>query len=130
MPRLVITMVKRETVPIDQTCIQSILSSLLVSREWDNRNRWRDGRVQMLDKESWHLGPVSPGVDWELRTNRIRGAVRDFGGLPIRKDKGRVVDPLLVFKNSFFLDKVGEKKPCPGSRKIEVNAKERDLVRR
>ncbi|GFW39141.1 hypothetical protein TNCV_1831311 [Trichonephila clavipes] len=45
------------------------MSSFLVLREGDNRNRWRDGRhlflcVQMLDKELWRLGPDGPVVFW------------------------------------------------------------------
>ncbi|GFT84432.1 transposable element Tcb1 transposase [Trichonephila clavipes] len=40
-------MVKSEPAPIDngKACIQRIMSSFLVSREWDNKNRWRDEQV-------------------------------------------------------------------------------------
>ncbi|GFW48282.1 hypothetical protein TNCV_1108451 [Trichonephila clavipes] len=70
-----------------------------------------------------------------LCTNRTRDADRDFCDLPIRRDEGRVVDPLLVFKRGFFQE-TGErspalerekkrkekKKPCPGSRELERRA--------
>ncbi|GFU34698.1 hypothetical protein TNCV_1994081 [Trichonephila clavipes] len=60
-----------------------------------------------------------------------RGRPRDFYGLPIRRDEGRVVDPPLVFKRGFFFQETrkrspaldGEKeKPCPGSRELERRA--------
>ncbi|GFX84271.1 hypothetical protein TNCV_3976161 [Trichonephila clavipes] len=40
-------MVKSEPEPltIGEACIQRIMSSFLVLREWDNRNRCRDGQV-------------------------------------------------------------------------------------
>ncbi|GFU38950.1 hypothetical protein TNCV_1753621 [Trichonephila clavipes] len=59
-----------------------------------------DKCLQMLDKVLWRLG------------NRIRRAERDFGGLPKRRDAGRVVDPPLVFKRG-FLSGYGIKKDLP-----------------
>ncbi|GFW42106.1 hypothetical protein TNCV_1905641 [Trichonephila clavipes] len=71
-------------------------------REWDNRNRWRDGQV-CLDVGQGIMAPwarqVCIGV---LCANRPREAERDFCDLPIRKDEGRVMDPPLVFKRVFF----------------------------
>ncbi|GFT09369.1 hypothetical protein TNCV_5062351 [Trichonephila clavipes] len=57
-----------------------------------------DKCVQMLEKNYGTLVTIVT-----LRTNRTREAERDFWGLPMRMDEGRVVDPPLVFKKGFFL---------------------------
>ncbi|GFV41058.1 hypothetical protein TNCV_2666491 [Trichonephila clavipes] len=70
----------------------------------------------MLDKELWRLGPVGPGVYWELRTNRTRGENKE--------------------KALHWIERTGEECPglrgleeSPGWRELEESAKERDLVR-
>ncbi|GFV33678.1 hypothetical protein TNCV_4567931 [Trichonephila clavipes] len=71
-----------------------------------------DKCVQMLDKELWRLDPDDPGV---LCANRTREAERDFCDLPIRRDEGRVVNTLLVFKRVLFeeMKKKDERERCP-----------------
>ncbi|GFW18009.1 hypothetical protein TNCV_2281131 [Trichonephila clavipes] len=63
--------------------------------------------------------------EWDSRTQVVRwtrlGRPRDFCGLPMRKDEGRVVDPPLVFKKSFFRRQGGS----PGGRELEESPKER-----
>ncbi|GFT90826.1 hypothetical protein TNCV_3863801 [Trichonephila clavipes] len=76
--------------------------------------------VQMLDKNYCALGQTARVCIGVLRTNRTREAERDFCGLPIRRDEGRVVDPPLVFKRVFSGDE--EEEPCPGSRELERRA--------
>ncbi|GFX93037.1 hypothetical protein TNCV_139811 [Trichonephila clavipes] len=107
------------------------MSSFLVLRERDNRNRWRDGQVCLDVGQGimalWARWPVCFGV---LCANSTREAERDFCDLPIRRNEGRVVDPPLVFKRDFFQETKNyreepgpgwrkRKNPCPGSRKHE-----------
>ncbi|GFX27901.1 hypothetical protein TNCV_3083241 [Trichonephila clavipes] len=89
-PRLAVIMVKREPTPlkIGEACIKRILSSRPVSREWDNITQV----VQWTRIMALLVQPAREGF-CVLRTNRTREAERDFGGLPIRRDEGRVVDP-------------------------------------
>ncbi|GFT44392.1 hypothetical protein TNCV_5054141 [Trichonephila clavipes] len=67
----------------------------------DDRNRWRDGQVC----------PDGPGVYWCVMRKYDEGAERDFCDLPIRRDEGHIVDPPLLFKRVFFLQKTREMSP-------------------
>ncbi|GFW42242.1 hypothetical protein TNCV_1206981 [Trichonephila clavipes] len=79
------------------------MSSFLVSREGDNRYKWRDGQVcpdvGLGIMAPW---PRQPGCVLVLCANRTRKAERYFCDLPIRRDEGRVVKLPLVFKRAFF----------------------------
>ncbi|GFT17363.1 uncharacterized protein TNCV_4806431 [Trichonephila clavipes] len=44
------------------------MSSFLVLREWDNRNRWRDEQVCPGYKELWRLGPDGPEFSQNARS--------------------------------------------------------------
>ncbi|GFV96058.1 hypothetical protein TNCV_1870201 [Trichonephila clavipes] len=59
----------------------------------------------------------------------LGGAERDFGGPPMRRDEGRVVDPPLVFEKGFFSG-YESKTPCPGSRELERRALVGENLRR
>ncbi|GFX04157.1 hypothetical protein TNCV_3973061 [Trichonephila clavipes] len=86
------------------------MSSFLVLREGDNRNRWRDGQV---------CPDVGQGImaPWARRHWCVlacyaqigRGRPRDFCDLPIRRDEGRVVNTPLVFKRVLFEKKEKQK---------------------
>ncbi|GFW19958.1 hypothetical protein TNCV_866641 [Trichonephila clavipes] len=58
-----------------------------------------------------------------LCTNRVRDAEGDFGGMPMKRDEGRVVDPPLVFKR-FFL---GNGKRALEGENLRRALKKRDL---
>ncbi|GFY24996.1 hypothetical protein TNCV_2691871 [Trichonephila clavipes] len=75
------------------------MSSRLVSREWDNRNRWCDGQV---------CPEVGQGimVPWSRRSGCVFGCYGQIG-------LGRPRETL---------DTKGRKKPCPGSRGLERRA--------
>ncbi|GFT82060.1 hypothetical protein TNCV_3909931 [Trichonephila clavipes] len=86
-----------------------------------------------LDSISKLRGPfvnsyrIASDYDGNKKSNPwTKEAERDFCGLPIRRDEGRVVDPPLVLKRVFFVET--RREPCPGSRELEESAKERDLV--
>ncbi|GFV58170.1 hypothetical protein TNCV_687771 [Trichonephila clavipes] len=61
-----------------------------------------DKYVQMLDMNYGVLGQTARVCICVLCTNGTREAERDFCGLPMRRDEGRVMDPPLVFKRVFF----------------------------
>ncbi|GFW72827.1 hypothetical protein TNCV_1266701 [Trichonephila clavipes] len=61
---------------IGEACIQRIMSSFLVSREWDNRNRWRDGQVcPDVGQGVWRLGPDGPVVAREAFSARLSSLI-------------------------------------------------------
>ncbi|GFU23005.1 hypothetical protein TNCV_3946761 [Trichonephila clavipes] len=51
------------------------MSSFLVLREGETRNRWRvmDKCVQMFDKELWRLGPDGSDVFWRVMRKYYEG---------------------------------------------------------
>ncbi|GFX59651.1 hypothetical protein TNCV_3754161 [Trichonephila clavipes] len=79
------------------------MSSYLVLREGDNRNRCRDGQVCPYVGQGimapWARRPGCVLVCYSA--NRTREAERDFCDLLIRRDEGRIVDTPLVFKRVF-----------------------------
>ncbi|GFV51167.1 hypothetical protein TNCV_4744441 [Trichonephila clavipes] len=79
------------------------MSSFLVLRKGDTRNRWRDGQV-CPDVGQGIMAPWArrPGCFGVLCANRTREAERAFCDLPIRRDEGRVVNTPLVFKRVLF----------------------------
>ncbi|GFT97013.1 hypothetical protein TNCV_5107951 [Trichonephila clavipes] len=109
------------------------MSSFLVLREGDNRNRWRDGQV-CPDVGQGIMAPWArrPGCVLACYAQIGRGRPRDFCDLPIRRDEGRVVNTPLVFKRVLFQERrereepgLGwrkREKPCPGWRKHERRA--------
>ncbi|GFU78544.1 hypothetical protein TNCV_2301561 [Trichonephila clavipes] len=74
-----------------EACIKRILSSRLVSREWDNRNRWCDGQVcpevgqEIMTPWSRRLGirekkeKPCPGSREVEESAKERDLVRDWG---------------------------------------------------
>ncbi|GFY09220.1 hypothetical protein TNCV_2991381 [Trichonephila clavipes] len=97
------------------------MSSFLVLREGDNRNRWRDGQV-CPDVGQGIMAPWSrrPGCVLACYAKIRRGRPRYFCDLPIRRDEGRVVNTPLVFKRVLFQEtrrkkeKRGEREEKPG----------------
>ncbi|GFV21211.1 hypothetical protein TNCV_4268441 [Trichonephila clavipes] len=87
------------------------MSSFLVLREGDNRNRWRDGQV-CPDVGQGIMAPWArrPGSVLECCAQIRRGRPRDFCDLPIRRDEGRVVNTPLVFKRVLFQEKQRKKR--------------------
>ncbi|GFW69564.1 hypothetical protein TNCV_489101 [Trichonephila clavipes] len=79
------------------------MSSFLVLREGDTRNRWRDGQV-CPDVGQGIMAPWArrPGCVLVCYAQIGRGRPRDFCDLPIRRDEGRVVNTPLVFKRVLF----------------------------
>ncbi|GFX33651.1 hypothetical protein TNCV_1933181 [Trichonephila clavipes] len=90
---------------IGEACLKIIMSSFLVLREGDTRNRWREGQV-CPDGALDQTARVCFGV---LCANRTREAERDFCDLPIRRGEGRVLNTPLVFKRVLF-EETGEKR--------------------
>ncbi|GFV40146.1 hypothetical protein TNCV_1533941 [Trichonephila clavipes] len=77
----------------------------------------------MLDKNHGTLGyQTARECICVLRTNRTREAEGDFWGLTMRRDKGRVVDPPLVFKRVFR-----RREESPGWRELEESPGWREL---
>ncbi|GFT18866.1 hypothetical protein TNCV_1672041 [Trichonephila clavipes] len=74
------------------------MSSFLVLREGDNRNRTRE-------------------------------AERDFCDQPIRRDNGRVVDTVLVFKRVFSGEKTRERSPAHDGEKRKSPALDGESMR-
>ncbi|GFW88105.1 down syndrome cell adhesion molecule-like protein Dscam2 [Trichonephila clavipes] len=64
----------------------------------------------VLDKELWRLGQDARCV-FGCYGRIGLGGERDFGGLPMRRDEERVLDPPWCFKMDFFED-TGEKSPA------------------
>ncbi|GFS55172.1 hypothetical protein TNCV_4799221 [Trichonephila clavipes] len=87
------------------------MSSFLVWREGDNRNRWHDGQV---------CPDVGQGImaPWARRLGCVlacyaqigRGRPRDFCPFLLAGHEGRVVNTPLVFKRVFFQGTRREKK--------------------
>ncbi|GFY13583.1 hypothetical protein TNCV_4959531 [Trichonephila clavipes] len=86
------------------------MPSLLVLSEGDTRNRWRDGQV-CPDVGQGTMAPWArrPGCVLACDAQIGRGRPRDFCDLPIRRDKGRVVNTPLVFKKGSFSGERGGK---------------------
>ncbi|GFV37347.1 hypothetical protein TNCV_1757851 [Trichonephila clavipes] len=82
----------RHPLTIGEACLKRIMSSFLVLREGDTRNRWRDGQV---------CPDVGQGImaPWARRPGR-----RETGEREILSGMGK------------------KEKPCPGSRKHERKA--------
>ncbi|GFV10296.1 hypothetical protein TNCV_3439821 [Trichonephila clavipes] len=87
------------------------MSSFLVLREGDNRNRWRNGQV-CPDVGQGIMAPWArrPGCVLACYAQIGRGRPRDFCDLPIRRDEGHVVNTPLVFKRILFQGTEKEKK--------------------
>ncbi|GFY14718.1 hypothetical protein TNCV_647621 [Trichonephila clavipes] len=87
------------------------MSSFLVLREGDNRNRWRDEQV-CPDVGQGIMVPWArqPGCVLVCYAQIGRGRPRDFCDLPIRRDEGRVVNTPLVFKRVLFQETKKKKK--------------------
>ncbi|GFT46934.1 hypothetical protein TNCV_1720481 [Trichonephila clavipes] len=82
------------------------MSSFLVSREWDNRNRWRDEQA---------CPDVGQGImaPWARRPGCVLVCYAQIGrGRPRETRRGRGALPWMEKK----------KKPCPGSRELEGRA--------
>ncbi|GFX78295.1 hypothetical protein TNCV_5136421 [Trichonephila clavipes] len=105
-----------------EACIKRILSSRLVLREWDNRNRWCDGQV---------CPDVGQGImaPWSRRPGYVFGCYGQIG-LGGRErlrwpnnEKGREAccGPTPGVLKGFFSG-YERKKPCPGSRELERRA--------
>ncbi|GFW83305.1 hypothetical protein TNCV_2509451 [Trichonephila clavipes] len=111
-------------------------------------HRWCDGQVcPDVRQELWRLGQTARVCIGVFRTNRTRDAERDFCGLPIRRDEGRVVAHPWCLKGFFFrrrgrgslpwIERTGEESPVwnglresPGWRKLEESAKEIGVKRK
>ncbi|GFU43019.1 hypothetical protein TNCV_3141521 [Trichonephila clavipes] len=109
------------------------MSSFLVLREGDNRNRWRDGQV-CPDVGQGIMAPWArrPGCVLACYAQIGRGRPRDFCDLPIRRDEGRVVNTHLVFKRVLFQEtkKKGEREePGLGGRKGKSPALDGEAMR-
>ncbi|GFW48421.1 hypothetical protein TNCV_1109821 [Trichonephila clavipes] len=84
----------------------------------------------MLDKELWRLGFRRPGCVFVCYARIGLGRPRDFCGLPMRRDEGRVVYSPLVFKRVFLRrreESAGSwelEGESPGSRELEESAEE------
>ncbi|GFY22920.1 hypothetical protein TNCV_2181811 [Trichonephila clavipes] len=87
------------------------MSSFLVLRGGDNRNRWRNGQV-CPDVGQGIMAPWArrPGCVLACYAQIGRERPRDFCDLPIRRDEGRVVNTPLVFKRVLFQETKGKRR--------------------
>ncbi|GFY00384.1 uncharacterized protein TNCV_1664231 [Trichonephila clavipes] len=85
-----------------------------------------DKCVQMWTRNYGALGQMARVCFGVLCANRTREVKRDFGDLPIRRSKGRVVNTLLVFKRVLF----GGKKKRKSRKKGQESLRERTDGRR
>ncbi|GFS70073.1 hypothetical protein TNCV_748411 [Trichonephila clavipes] len=129
----------REGTPliIGEACLKRIMSSFLLLREGDNRNRWNDGQV-CPDVGQRIMVPWDrrPGCVLACYVQIGRGSPRDFSDLSIGRDEGRVLNTPLVFKMVLFQETKEKEtrergarpwmekreKPCTGWRKHERRA--------
>ncbi|GFV30496.1 hypothetical protein TNCV_3857711 [Trichonephila clavipes] len=84
---------KAETVKLaGEACLKGILSPRPVSREWDNRNRWRDGQV-CPDVGQGIMAPGTRRPRWGEKWKSLQGKLTDGTVVEVEAGASFYTDP-------------------------------------